>query len=240
MLTAAGGGAAQASHDPNAACRTVVSDLVSLVERFQNSLRLIEQKIEEESTGGGPESAADIIVHDDVYPRYMKAALQACDAHLGAALRPLVDSGEGEPSAASLPALSAAGARPTCSVHRLFGLGRAARLLLGVLASQETDVHLRTVDANELAPPIGETCRGQQQEELLEVETLDRPFHRQRGVGVRDRVELAVPAPGSIDRHETDVIAPAEGDPFRTLAILRHDSPPRHRRDFRYRRCALR
>ena len=46
MLTAAGDSAAQAPHDPNAACRAVVSDLASLIERVQNSLRLIEQEVE--------------------------------------------------------------------------------------------------------------------------------------------------------------------------------------------------
>lgn len=93
--------------------RSVVTDPASLVEHAQNGLQLIERKMEEESTGGGPESTADIIVLDDVSPHYMKAvvALQACDARLGAALRSLVDFGEDEPSAASLPALSAARAQ---------------------------------------------------------------------------------------------------------------------------------
>ena len=36
---------AQAAHDRNDAYRVVVSDLVSLVEHVQNSLRLIEQTI---------------------------------------------------------------------------------------------------------------------------------------------------------------------------------------------------
>jgi hypothetical protein len=41
MQNAAGDGVAQAHHDQNAAYRAVVSDLVCLVERVQNSLRLI-------------------------------------------------------------------------------------------------------------------------------------------------------------------------------------------------------
>lgn len=107
MQTAAGDGAAPPPHDPNAAYRAVVSDLVSLVEHVQNSLRLVEQKIAEESPGGGPESASDVVVLDDVSPRYMKAAaaLQACDVNLGAALRSLLDSGEDGPSTARLPAV---------------------------------------------------------------------------------------------------------------------------------------
>ena len=46
MQNAADDGAAQAPHDQNAAHRAVVSDLVSLVEDVQNSLRLIERTID--------------------------------------------------------------------------------------------------------------------------------------------------------------------------------------------------
>ena len=45
MRNAAGDGVAQAPHDQNAVYRAVVSELVSLVEHVQNSLRLIEQTI---------------------------------------------------------------------------------------------------------------------------------------------------------------------------------------------------
>ena len=116
MRNAAGDGVAQAPHDPNAAHRAVVSDLVSLVEHVQNSLRLIEQTIARETspetTPGSPESSTNIIVLDDVSPRYMKAAsaLQACDVSLGIALRSLLDSSDSDPCAASLPALSIIGA----------------------------------------------------------------------------------------------------------------------------------
>ena len=112
----AGDGVAQARHDQNAAYRAVVSDLVSLVEHVQNSLRLIEQTIARETspetTPGSPESSTNIIVLDDVSPRYMKAAatLQACDVNLGIALRSLLDSSDSDPCAASLPALSVVGA----------------------------------------------------------------------------------------------------------------------------------
>jgi len=116
MQNAAGDGVAQAPHDQNAAYHAVVSDLVSLVERVQNSLRLIEQTIARETspemTPGGPESSTNIIVLDDVSPRYMTsaAALQACDVNLGIALRSLLDGGDSNPRAASLPALSVIGA----------------------------------------------------------------------------------------------------------------------------------
>ena len=112
MQNAAGDGAAQPPHDQNAGYRAVVSDLVSLVEHVQNSLRLIERTIEGEMPDGGPESSANIIVLDDVSPRYMRAiaALQACDVDLGDALRSLLDFSESERHAASLPAPSAIGA----------------------------------------------------------------------------------------------------------------------------------
>ena len=108
MPTAAGDGAAQAPDDQNVAYRAVVSDLVSLIEHVQSSLRLIERTIDGE-TAGGTDSSTHIIVLDDVSPRYMRivAALEACDVNLGDALRSLLDSCESEPCAASLPAPSA-------------------------------------------------------------------------------------------------------------------------------------
>jgi hypothetical protein len=124
MQNAAGDGAAQALHGRNDAYRAVVSDLVSLVEHVQNSLRLIEQTIARETSTetltetsaetspGSPASSTDIIVLDDVSPRYMKvvAALQACDVNLGIALRSLRDSGDSGPCASSPPVLSVIGA----------------------------------------------------------------------------------------------------------------------------------
>ena len=107
---------AQAAHDRNDAYRVVVSDLVSLVEHVQNSLRLIEQTIARETlpetSPGSPEGSTNIIVLDDVSPRYMKAAaaLQACDVNLGIALRSLRDSGDSSPCASSPSALAVIGA----------------------------------------------------------------------------------------------------------------------------------
>ena len=116
MQTAAGDGVAQAPHDQNAAYRAVVSDLVSLVEHVQKSLRLIERTIAKETLPEtlpetSPETSPGGPV-DDVSPRYMKAAaaLQACDVNLGIALRSLLDSGDSHPGTASLPALSVIGA----------------------------------------------------------------------------------------------------------------------------------
>jgi hypothetical protein len=116
MQNAAGDAVVQAPHDQNATYRAVVSDLVSLIEHFQKSLRLIEQTIARETspemTPGSPESSTNIIVLDDISPRYIKAdaALQACDVNPGIALRSLLDSSDSDPCAASLPALPVIGA----------------------------------------------------------------------------------------------------------------------------------
>ena len=124
MHNAAGDGVAQAPHDQDAAYRVVISDLVGLAEHVQNSLRLIESAIaretspetspetSQETPPGGLESSTNVIVLDDVSPRYMKAAaaLQACDVNLAIALRSLLDSGDSGPGAAGLPALSVIGA----------------------------------------------------------------------------------------------------------------------------------
>jgi hypothetical protein len=109
MQNAAGDGAAQPPQDQNAAYRAVVSDLVSLVEHVQNSLRLIERTIEGEAPAGGSESSTHIAVLDDVSPRYMRAiaALHACDVDLGDALRSLLETSEREHCAASPRAPSA-------------------------------------------------------------------------------------------------------------------------------------
>ncbi len=69
----------------------MVSDLVSLIEHVQNSLRLIEQTIARETSPEtsprSPESSTNVIVLDVVSPRYMKAAtaLQTSDSDPGAA-----------------------------------------------------------------------------------------------------------------------------------------------------------
>jgi hypothetical protein len=115
MHNAAGDGVAQAPLGQDDAYRAVVSDLASLVEHVQNCLRLIERTIARETSPetlpGSPESSTNVIVLDDVSPRYMKAAaaLQACDINLGIALRSLLDPDDSDPCASSPPALSVIG-----------------------------------------------------------------------------------------------------------------------------------
>ena len=94
MRNAAGDGIAFGPDGQNDGYGSVVSDLVSLIEHVQASLRLIEQTMVPETSSGGQESAGDVVVLDDVSPRYVKAAtaLKACDANLAAALHFLLDS----------------------------------------------------------------------------------------------------------------------------------------------------
>jgi len=79
----------------------IAADLRALITRIESSMRLIDAAMMETSaleTGparGDPAGSADIFVLDDVTPRYAtaSAALNACRAGLGHALRCLSDSG---------------------------------------------------------------------------------------------------------------------------------------------------
>lgn len=95
MQNAAGDGIEMRPDDLDDAYRLVVSDLVSLLGHVQASLKLIESAVAGETSRGHRDAAADIVVLDDVTPRYANAsaALKACDASLGITLRFLLDSG---------------------------------------------------------------------------------------------------------------------------------------------------
>ena len=94
MQKAAGDSIALGPDGHSDSYRSVVSDLVSLIGHVQASLRMIEQTMAGEASFGSQEIASDIVVLDDVSPRYARAAaaLKACDANLGAALHALFDS----------------------------------------------------------------------------------------------------------------------------------------------------
>ena len=72
----------------------VVSDLLALIEHVQASMQLIEAAIAREAPPGNQEVAANVIILDDVTPRYAKAksALSACSAALGVAVHVLLES----------------------------------------------------------------------------------------------------------------------------------------------------
>ncbi len=70
---------------------SVVSDLVSLIEHMQASMKMLEAAIARELPLGGQEAGDNVIVLDDITPCYVNAnaVLQACKAGLGAALHSL-------------------------------------------------------------------------------------------------------------------------------------------------------
>jgi hypothetical protein len=94
MQNAAGGGASVQSGARHDTYRAIVSDLKSLIEHVQASMRQIEFAIAGEAPPGNQEVAGNFVVLDDVTPRYAKAnaALRACNAGLGTALHFLLDA----------------------------------------------------------------------------------------------------------------------------------------------------
>jgi hypothetical protein len=73
---------------------SVVTDLTSLIERIQASIRMLEPVIARASAPGELEAYDDVVVLDDVTPHYVRAntALDACRAKLGVALQGLLGS----------------------------------------------------------------------------------------------------------------------------------------------------
>ncbi len=94
MQKAAGGGASIQSEDRSDGHHSIVSELVSLIAHVQASMKLLEAAIAREAAPGNQEVAANVIVLDDVTPRYVKAnaVLNSCNADLDAALRFLLDA----------------------------------------------------------------------------------------------------------------------------------------------------
>jgi hypothetical protein len=70
----------------------VVSDLVSLVDRVQGSIKLVETAQAQRVTADA--ELADVVVLDDVTPLYARAsaALDTCNASLSTALQFLIES----------------------------------------------------------------------------------------------------------------------------------------------------
>ena len=73
---------------------SIVHDLITLIEHVQGSIAAIEAEIAREQFCSNPDNAANVIVLDDVTPRYAKAsaALNVCRASLSTALHVLADS----------------------------------------------------------------------------------------------------------------------------------------------------
>ena len=76
------------SGDPDDSYIAIISNLGSLVEQIGAMMKLIESTIASEASTGHQDPAANIVVLDDVTPRYVRAnaALSTCTAGLGVAL----------------------------------------------------------------------------------------------------------------------------------------------------------
>ena len=98
MQNAEGGSVSAQSDDRYDGLGSIVLDIVSLIERVQASTRLVESAIVIESPLGHQEIAANVVVLNDVTPRYLnaRAALNACNASLEVTLHLLLDSKRSE------------------------------------------------------------------------------------------------------------------------------------------------
>lgn len=94
MQRATGNGASIQSDGRNDDHHSIVSELVSLIEHIQAGTELLEAALARESALGNQEAATNVVILDDVTPRYVKAnaALNACSAGLGVALHLLLDT----------------------------------------------------------------------------------------------------------------------------------------------------
>ncbi len=92
MQSAKSGGAAVPSQVREDSFYLIVSDLVSLIDHVQASIKLIESA--KAQGAAGDQEFADVVVLDDVTPLYAQAsaALDACNLSLGAALQFLLDT----------------------------------------------------------------------------------------------------------------------------------------------------
>lgn len=93
MLNYAGTPPLAAMADPDSR-QLIAAELRSLIARIKISMRLIDAAMESEDAGVIAGSS-EIVVLDDVTPRYAtaSAALNTCRAELGHALRQLSESG---------------------------------------------------------------------------------------------------------------------------------------------------
>lgn len=73
---------------------SVVSDLMSLIDRMQASMKLLEGAVASKWPLGDEETSENVVVLDDVTPYYLKAnaALHTCRAELEVTLHFLTDA----------------------------------------------------------------------------------------------------------------------------------------------------
>jgi hypothetical protein len=93
MRIATGGETPAQPHDGNDTDHAIVSDLASLIERVQASMKMVEAAIAREACFGNQEFAGNVVVLDDVTPQYLRAnaALSSGETNLAAALHFLLN-----------------------------------------------------------------------------------------------------------------------------------------------------
>jgi len=94
MQCAEGGGFSARSDHRNDGEGSIVSEFVSLTEHVRANLRLIESAIAMEPGLSDPGTSANVVVLDDVTPRYQnaRAALNTCNSSLEVTLHLLRDA----------------------------------------------------------------------------------------------------------------------------------------------------
>jgi hypothetical protein len=86
---------------------SIACELSTLLDRIQASIEMLETAMVRDGFPGKPEHVGDVVVLDDVAPRYAKAgeALIDCKRSLDAALKFLHDTGRSGPLTKSAPKL---------------------------------------------------------------------------------------------------------------------------------------
>jgi hypothetical protein len=94
MQNAEGGSVSARSDDRYDGLGSIVLEIASLLERVQAITELVESAVAIESSLSHEEIATDLVVLDDVMPRYLnaRAALNTCNASLEVTLHLLSDS----------------------------------------------------------------------------------------------------------------------------------------------------
>ena len=100
--------------------------------------------------------------------------------------------------------------------------GAPRGLLLLVALLEEIDADLIAIDPGQFAAAIGQSGGRQQQEEFLQMQPLDRAFHRELCAGLGNVFHDAVAAPGAVDAHHVRGDAAFERD---ALALAPFCSP---------------
>lgn len=75
-------------------CLSVVGELANLLEDIQANIKMLEMAIAGETSSVDQDAYENVVILDDVTPCYLKAnaALHACKAGLGLAVRSLLNS----------------------------------------------------------------------------------------------------------------------------------------------------